>query len=333
MLTNHCAPVTRLAPEPRSRHAITPSLIASRLRLTYAITPPNQSTPPERRAAIAAAQSARIAALPVDALLVYDLQDETSRTSDLRPFPFVPKVDPLDYAFEALRLEGLPRVVYRALAGQRQADIQQWIERLHALGGLAVFVGAPSRDSRGPVTLPEVYGACRERVPLLPFGGVLIAERHRRTGDEDQRVWAKVDQGCSFFVSQTVWSVAATNALLHDLKARAELAAAPLPTLLLTISPCGSEQSLRFQEWLGVHIPPAIKRELSSAKDMLARSIDLCVDVFAEVHTLAEKQGIALGCNVESASTRAAEVDASVELTRRVAQYFGCGASNAHIRQ
>lgn len=323
------ASVTWLTREPRFGHASTPGLVASRLQLTYAITPPNRTTSLERRTAIAAAQSQRIAGLPVDAVLVYDLQDETSRNSDARPFPFVQKVDPLDYAFGELRLGALPRVVYRALAGQGEADVQRWITRLHALGGLAVFVGAPSRDSGALITLPQVYSTCRERAPLLPFGGVLIAERHQKSRDEDQRVWAKVEHGCSFFVSQTMWSAPATSALLRDLKVRAEITDAPLPTLLSTLSPCGSEQSLRFQEWLGVHVPPAIKRELLSARDMLARSIDLCVEVFAEAHALAEKQGIVLGCNVESASTRAAEVDASVELTRRIAQYLARGSERS----
>jgi len=91
-----------------------------RPRLTYAITPPNQTTPDERRRAIAAAQSARVSSLPVDALLVYDVQDEAARNGNPRPFSFVPKVDPLSYAFDELQIGALPRVVYRAVAEQSE---------------------------------------------------------------------------------------------------------------------------------------------------------------------------------------------------------------------
>src|SRR6478609_4458967 len=75
-----------------------------RPRLTYAITPPNQTTPEERRRTIAAAQSARVSSLPVDALLVYDVQDEAARNGSPRPFPFAPKFDPLSYAFDDLQI-------------------------------------------------------------------------------------------------------------------------------------------------------------------------------------------------------------------------------------
>lgn len=302
------------------------STAVSRLRITYAITPPNRTISAERRAALVAAQSARIATLPIDALLVYDLQDEAARNSAPRPFPFVPKLDALSYAYDELRLGSLPRVVYRTLGDQNEALLRQWLARLRAQAGLAVFVGAPSRASAaiGSTALPlsRAFEVCREYAPVTPFGGVLIAERHQRSGDEDHRAWTKVEQGCRFFVTQTTWSVTATLALLRDLKHLAEQASAPMPTLLLTASPCGSAQTLAFQEWLGVHLPPPIKHDLLSAKCMLTRSVELAFDVFRELHALALTQGIAVGCNVESVSSRTAEVDASHELTHRVARYL-----------
>ncbi len=290
------------------------------LRLTYAITPPNQTTALERRQAIAAAQSARIAALPIDALLVYDLQDEAMRNHAVRTFPFMPKVDALDYAYSALNVD-LPRIVYRALAGQDATALGSWVSRLNELGGSAVFVGAPSRDSRAPLTVPQAFSVCREQAPKLAFGGVVIAERHQKSGDEHERVRAKVQQGASFFVSQTMWSASATKALLRDLKFEADRLERPLPGLLLTLSPCGSEQTLLFQEWLGVDVPPLIQRELRTSKDMLRRSVELALDVFADVQTFAAQLGIAVGCNVESVSSRAVEVEASVELVARIARY------------
>lgn len=288
------------------------------LRLTYAIAPPNQTTPVERRREIAAAQSERISALPLDALLVYDVQDEAARNGAARPFPFTPKVDPLSYAFDALQLGDLPRVVYRAVAAQGEPALRQWLETLHARGGQAVLVGAPSRSVPSALTLPEAYAVCRSHHPALSFGGVLIPERHEATGAEDERVWAKVQQGCRFFVSQTVWSVTATKRLLQDLRLRAELEGGEAPHTLLTFSPCGSEQTLRFLEWLGVSLPGPIRRELLSAKDMLARSVELAAEAFDEVRTFAAEQGLDVGCNIESVSARADEVEASLELVQRI---------------
>jgi hypothetical protein len=289
-------------------------------RLTYAIAPPNRATPAERRSVIAAAQSARISALPLDALLVYDVQDEAARNGAPRPFPFTPKVDPLSYAFDELDVGTLPRVVYCAVAQQGEAALHQWLDRLRARRGYAVLVGAPSRNASTSLSLPEAFALCTRHAPSLPFGGVLIPERHEAAGGEDARVWAKMQQGCRFFVSQTVWSVAAMKQLLQDLRVRAELEGGSPPPVLLTLSPCGSEQTLRFLEWLGVSLPTAVKRELLSAKDMLSRSVELATDAFDEVRTFAAAQGLDVGCNVESVSARAEEVEASLELVRRIDQ-------------
>ena len=289
-----------------------------RLRLTYAVTPPSHTTSLERRRAIAAAQSARLAALPIDALLVYDVQDEAARNGAPRPFAFVPKVDPLAYAFEELRVSGLPRVVYRAVTQHDEASLCRWLDALQARGGHAVLVGAPSRQSSTALTLASALSLSRARAPSVRLGGVVIPERHQSPGTEDARVWAKMQLGCGFFVSQTVWAVSATKRLLRDLLVRAEQAESAAPPILLTFSPCGSPQTLQFQEWLGVDVPPTVKRELLCAKDMLSRSIELAVDAFAEVRAFANEHGLTIGCNVESVSSRATEVEAAIELVRRI---------------
>jgi hypothetical protein len=291
------------------------------LRLTYAVTPPNRTTSLERRQALAASQSARLSALPIDALLVYDLQDEATRNGMPRPFPFVPKVDALGYAFDDLSVGQLPRVIYRTVAEQNEASFRHWLDRLQALGGRGVFVGAPSHRFRPSLTLAQAFSMCRAHTPALSFGGVMIAERHQTPGAEDVRMWVKMQQGCQFFVSQTVWSACATKQLLRDLCARAEVTGVPLPPILLTLSPCGSEQTLLFQEWLGVSVPPTLRLELLRARDMLERSVELAVETFAELSDFASEQGISVGCNVESVCARAVEIEASIELVRRIDRY------------
>ncbi|HKO48218.1 MAG TPA: hypothetical protein VJV79_10870 [Polyangiaceae bacterium] len=310
-------PLGMAAAQPLARESSTAEF---RPRLTYAITPPSQTTSADRRRAIAAAQSARVLSLPLDALLVYDVQDEAARNCDPRPFSFAPKVDPLGYAFNELQIGNLPRVVYRAVAEQGEPSLRRWLDDLQTRGGLAVLVGAPSSRAVSSLTLPQAFSLCRSHTPGLAFGGVVIPERHQTSGAEDARVWVKHQQGCSFFVSQTVWSVSATKRLLTDLRLRAELEGGRAPHLLLTFSPCGSPQTLEFLAWLGVALPDTLRQELLGAKDMLARSIELATEAFAEVSAFAQEQGLAVGCNVESVSTRSAEVEAAVELVHRIAQ-------------
>ena len=298
------------------------SAFAFRPRLTYAIVPPNRTTPAERRSALASAQSSRILALPIDALLVYDVQDEVARNAAPRPFSFAPKVDPINYAFHELDVGALPRVVYSAVTKEGAPTLRRWLDTLQALGGHAVLVGAPSGRVPPQLSLPEALSICRSHTPSLTFGGVLIPERHEISGLEDARVWAKTQQGCRFFVSQTVWSVSATKRVLHDLRARAEGEGGRVPPILLTFSPCGSPQTLEFLRWLGVNIPTPVRRELLAAKDMLERSVELAADAFAELSAFAAEQGLHVGCNVESVSSRPAEVDASVELVHRLARHL-----------
>ena len=91
--------------------------------LAYGTTPPRLGTPAEDIAAAADKLAARLALLPLDALVVYDIQDETGRTDVARPFPFTATVDPRDYA----RLFKLPTIVYKALGTLDETKWRAWL--------------------------------------------------------------------------------------------------------------------------------------------------------------------------------------------------------------
>jgi hypothetical protein len=93
----------------------------------------------------------------------------------------------------------------------------------------------------------------------------------------------------------------------------AEKGGVPLP-VILTFSPCGSVKTLSFMKWLGVAFPRWLENELQFARDPLAKSLELCERIFAEVRDYARDKGIPLGVNVESVSIRKEEIEASVEL-------------------
>ncbi len=291
--------------------------------LTYGLTPPKRSTAPDKRAAIAERQMARVASLPVDALVLYDIQDESDRTDVARPFPFAECTDPTAYAYEDLADLALPKIVYRSVVGLDQAALRQSLARIDSNQGLSVFVGAPSKRLEPKLRLTEAYDLARREFPALPLGGVLLAERHGAVSREDERVRRKQRHGSSFFITQAVYSSVASKNVLSDLYFTAPSSGLPLPPVLATLTPCGSLKTLEFMRWLGISVPRWLENELTHSRDILRTSVDLCVDVFRELHDFASAKDIPLGCNVESVSLRKEEIDASVELVHRIAKVLG----------
>ena len=166
--------------------------------------------------------------------------------------------------------------------------------------------------------MKDAYPAAREHARGLILGGIAIAERHSRRQDEHTRILAKTGEGCRFFVTQAVYDVTATKSLLSDYAmALRERGEAPVP-IILTFSPCGSEKTLAFMKWLGIHFPRWLENDLRLAPDPLASSLALCESIFAEVWDYARDHGVPLGINVESVSIRKAEIEASLELMRRL---------------
>lgn len=291
--------------------------------LTYGITPPKRSWAPERVREVAERQAARMIGLPVDGIVVYDLQDESARTDVERPFPYEPCIDPVSYAYDHLAAVELPKVVYRCVAPLDEPALRQGVQRISRESGACVLVGAASVDQPVTMRLGEAYELRAREVPELVLGGVLIGERHRRGHAEHERVLRKVEQGVSFFITQAVYSAGDTKDVLSDLSYRCEEIGRPVPPVLVTLTPCGSARTLTFLRWLGVAVPRWLENELLHAHDTLAASVELCVQVFEDLNRYAAARGIPLGCNVESVSLRREEIDASVELVHRVAAVLG----------
>ena len=282
----------------------------------YGFAPPKQATPPEQLEAIVAQQVARLRSLPVDGLIIYDIQDETERISTERPFPFLPTLSPDIYAHHHLACLAVPKIVYRCVNRDTPDEFVRWLENADTAvpPRISVFVGAPSNRSHVGLSLMDAYTLARQHTPNLLFGGIAIAERHARRLDEHERLLAKTEQGCRFFVTQAVYDVASTKSLLSDyaLAVRSK-GGTPLP-VILTFSPCGSQKTLAFMKWLGIAFPRWLENELRFAADPLAKSLELCESIFAEVWEYARDKDIPLGVNVESVSIRKTEIEASVEL-------------------
>jgi hypothetical protein len=291
----------------------------------YGIAPPKLASDPERLREIATQQVERVRVLAPDGLVVYDIQDEPGPSGEPRPFPFLPTVEPEAYAYDALAELAIPKIVYRCVGARPREVFSSWLETVRAAASprLGVFVGAPRGRSRGAgLSLVDAYALART-APSLVVGGIAIAERHVTKQDEHERMLDKQDRGCRFFITQSVYDAASTKSLLSDyallLQARGR---SPVP-VVLTFSPCGSVRTLEFMKWLGISFPRWLENELRHSADTLERSIDLCAGVFADVQAYAREKHLPIGINVESVSIRKSEIDASVELYRRLSACLG----------
>jgi len=109
---------------------------------------------------------------------------------------------------------------------------------------------------------------------------------------------------------------------LSDYALAVQRRGAPAVPVILTFSPCGSEKTLAFMQWLGIAFPRWLANELRYASDPLATSVELCRRIFAEVWDYAREKGVPLGVNVESVSIRKVEIEASLELLRTLQQHI-----------
>ncbi|MGX5817098.1 methylenetetrahydrofolate reductase [Chitinophaga lutea] len=300
--------------------SLTDKIKAKHSRLVfYSLTPPKITTPGDRIAEIAQAQLQRLSRHDIDALILYDIQDESTRTDQERTFSFIPTVPPEVYAADLLAGLNAPKIIYKSIANQTGEQFRQWLEANPQVQH-AVFVGASSHQQveKTNFSLHDAYRLRQDHVPSLTLGGVTIPERHARKGDEHLRILRKGEQGCSFFVSQCVYNVTDTKNLLSDYYYHTcQTGQSPAP-IIFTLAPCGSLKTLRFMEWLGIEVPKWLLNDLRHANDILESSIHTCLNVASEILEYADKKGMPVGFNIESVSIKKDEIAASEEILKEV---------------
>ncbi len=288
--------------------------------IVYGITPPKKDTSPEKIAEIAARQIERLDSLQVDGLILYDIQDEKSRTAVERPFPFIETLDAFAYSEQYLAELAMPKIIYRAVGKYSQDELTDFLTSASTENNLTVFVGAASKSQAVSLSIHEAYQLKAQVNSELLLGGVTIPERHQTKGDEHLRVFNKIEQGCQFFVSQGVYDVNASKNFLSDYYYYGQEHNIPLVPILFTLTPCGSIKTLQFMKWLGISFPKWLENELIHSHDILEKSIQVSEQNWRELKDFADEKGIPIGCNIESVAIRKVEVDASIELLRRVSQ-------------
>jgi hypothetical protein len=284
--------------------------------LLYGTTPPRLGTGPEEIESAAAKLAARLAGLPLDGLVVYDIQDETGRTAAARPFPFIATVDPREYAALLEKRIGRPAIAYKALGEADEAQWSAWLfdaAHRHGLKFISV-VGRPTSGVRYPLGLSRAIRLAAAHAGGFTVGAVAIAERHTEARSEAARLLAKGLEGCSYFISQTVYHAPPTEKLLADYLRDCRGAGVEPRRVVLTFAPCGREKTMAFLHWLGVNVPGETARAILGAARPLAKSIEVCRDNLRRILDHPYAAEVPLGVNVESVSINRDEIDASIDL-------------------
>ena len=287
----------------------------------YGMVPPKAGTDPEQVREIAHRQSERLRALNIDGLILYDIQDEKTRLSEERPFPYIETLDSFAYSREYLSSLPMAKIIYRSVGKYSRAELTEFLKAASPRDNLTVFVGPASKAQTVTMHLSEAYRLKSEVNPDLLLGGVVIPERHLAKGDEHLRVFNKIAQGCSFFVSQGVYDVNASKNFLSDYYYHGRERNIPLVPIIFTFTPCGSLKTLHFMKWLGISVPRWLENELIHAHDILQQSIEFAEQNWRELTDFARERNIPIGCNIESVAVRKVEIEASIELLRRISNH------------
>lgn len=286
--------------------------------LLYGITPPKVKHTDEEIEVIAKKHVERIGKLDIDGLVLYDIQDESDRTDEKRPFPFIKTINPCEYSKKYLQDLKTPRIVYRAVGNYTAEKFTAWLEETKQSQVHSVFVGAASHEQQNNITLREAYSLKREVNDNLCLGGITIPERHTKKQNEHERVFAKIDSSCEYFITQCVYDLEAAKIFLSDYAKYAKENNKEMVPIIFTLTPCGSAKTLDFMKWLGINIPNYLEEDLKDSGNILEESVRLSKMFFEELYIFGKKRGIPVGCNVESVAIRKEEIDASVDLLNEV---------------
>jgi 5,10-methylenetetrahydrofolate reductase len=298
-------------------------------------TPPKASTEEMQMQEIAERLLARLDTLEYDGLIVYDIQDESSRIDTPRPFPYMETRDPRDYSRLLSQKSGKPIITYKSVAQRDRADFEHWLEQSWNEYGVRnlVLVGSPSSEGDIKLSLSEAYTTLQEHQHPFHLGGVTIAERHAVKGNEHERLLGKMSNGCEFFVSQAVYNAQATIDLLTSYARSCKEKGLTPQRIILTFTPCGSAKTLEFMQWLGISVPEATRYRILDAEKPLAESIRICQNNLEQILDACLPLGLPLGLNIESLTNRKAEIDASIQLYQLLKATLDLRLAERHLSQ
>lgn len=279
-------------------------------------TPPKNDTPLAQVDNIASKLLERVSDIDFDGLIVYDIQDENSRTQKPRPFPFKSTHDPRHYSALLNQKSSRPVITYKSVVQSNAQAFDTWADEAWQKYGVRdiVLVGSPSKKNTVSLPLSGAYNTLVNNDHNFFIGGVTIAERHASKGNEHERLIEKQQQGCNFFISQAIYNPQATIDMLTRYAIECKKLNIKPQRFILTFSPCGSDKTLEFIEWLGVSVPEATSLRILNADKPLYESIRICTNSLRQILDAVLPYNLPLGLNIESLTNRKEEIDGSILL-------------------
>lgn len=295
-------------------------------------TPPKEGTDDATMRGIAQKLLARLQNVEYDGVTVYDIQDESARIDSPRPFPFSSTRAPREYAQMLSETNARETLTYRSVAQGSKAEFQSWITETaqQYQQRNVVLVGTPAANVC-KLSLDEAYRATVETGLELQLGGVTIAERHIKRGDEHLRLIEKQKQGCTYFVSQAVYNAQATIDMLTAYARECREQDILPARIILTFTPCGSAKTLEFMRWLGISIPEATGYRILDAQNPLLESQRICYSNLSHILSAIMPLNLPLGLNIESLTNRKEEIDAAIALYRLLKARMELSMAQAQI--
>lgn len=281
-------------------------------------TPPKIGTDKAQLKIIAEKLLARLHEIEYDGVIIYDIQDESSRTDKARPFPFKQTVDPREYSHLLRNLSAPDVITYKSVAQRGVEEFKGWLDETKNDYDLknVVLVGSPSSVGDIKLSLPDAYKTLAEQSDDFFLGGVTIAERHSSKRNEHERLIEKTAQGCQFFISQAVYDAQATIELITSYARTCKAQGITPKRIILTFTPCGGDKTLEFMQWLGISVPEATKWRMLDADNTLSESVRICRENLDLILKNCAHLDVPLGLNIESLTNRKEEIDASINLYR-----------------
>ncbi|KHM49840.1 hypothetical protein PL71_05045 [Pseudoalteromonas distincta] len=281
-------------------------------------TPPKIGTDKAQLKTIAEKLLGRLHEIEYDGVIIYDIQDESSRTNQDRPFAFKQTVDPREYSHLLRNLSAQDVITYKSVAQRGVGEFKDWLSETKNDYDLqnVVLVGSPSSIGDIKLSLPDAYKALAEQSDDFFLGGVTIAERHSSKRNEHERLIEKTAQGCQFFISQAVYDAQATIELITSYARTCKAKGITPQRIILTFTPCGGEKTLEFMQWLGISVPEATKWRMLDADNTLSESVRICRENLDLILKSCAHLDVPLGLNIESLTNRKEEIDASINLYR-----------------
>jgi len=293
----------------------------SRPVFLFGAVPPLEGTTPEKELEIVQKFVARSRTLATDGFLVYDIQEEKGRTADPRPFPYRRCGEPAAFAALLGKVSGKESIVYKCVAElPTHKSYDEWLEKACGQNKQESFNlvgGASSSVSYAGPTVVEAAEKLLKRGNTA-FGGVTIAERHTKKGNEHNLLAQKADAGAEWFISQAIYDANAMAKLLLDYGKLCRETGKRPRRVVLTFAPCGRQKTVTFLKWLGVTIPEEVEQRIMGAEKPVLESVNVLCEMLSHILEKTAGCGVPLGISVESVSIFREEIDAAHDLFARL---------------